>query len=135
MSSFATGCFAKRALAQSLGREFGPRGVHVSHAIIDGVIDIPRTKEWMVSDAPDAKISADAVSDPVLPTVRRWSVCRLDDGGHRSVGWCCPVADMPSVADCRCLLALAHSAEDNVHQRTGHQAVCREVVRIIGLSR
>ena len=63
MSSFATGKFAMRALAQSLGREFGPKGVHVSHAIIDGVIDIPRTKEWKVSDAPDAKISADAVSN------------------------------------------------------------------------
>ena len=36
--------FARRALAQSLAREFGPRGVHVAHAIIDGVIDIPRTR-------------------------------------------------------------------------------------------
>ena len=50
-----------RALAQSLAREFGPKGVHVSHAIIDGVIDIPATKDWTF-DAPDAKISADAVS-------------------------------------------------------------------------
>ncbi|MCJ1286373.1 hypothetical protein MMC26_005718 [Xylographa opegraphella] len=63
MAAFATGCFAKRALAQSLAREFGPKGVHVCHAIIDGVIDIPRTKEWKVSDAPDAKISADAIAD------------------------------------------------------------------------
>ncbi|MCJ1290197.1 hypothetical protein MMC34_001733 [Xylographa carneopallida] len=63
MSSFATGCFAKRALAQSLAREFGPKGVHVGHAIIDGVIDIPRTKEYKVSDEPDAKISADAIAD------------------------------------------------------------------------
>ncbi len=51
-----------RALAQSLGREFGPKGIHVAHAVIDGVIDIPRTKEWKVSDAPDAKLNADAVS-------------------------------------------------------------------------
>ncbi|MCJ1446722.1 MAG: hypothetical protein MMC23_007228 [Stictis urceolatum] len=61
-ASFATGKFAMRALAQSLGREFGPKGVHVSHAIIDGVIDIPRTKEWKF-DAPDAKISPDAIAD------------------------------------------------------------------------
>lgn len=27
-----------RALAQSLAREFGPKGVHTVHAIIDGVI-------------------------------------------------------------------------------------------------
>ena len=49
-----------RALAQSLAREFGPKGVHVAHAIIDGVIDIERTKEWKF-DHPDAKISPHAV--------------------------------------------------------------------------
>lgn len=61
-SSFATGKFAMRALTQSLAREFGPQGVHVAHAIIDGIIDIPRTKEWKV-DKPDGKISPEAVSD------------------------------------------------------------------------
>jgi NAD(P)-dependent dehydrogenase (short-subunit alcohol dehydrogenase family) len=61
-SSFAAGKFAKRAIAQSLAREFMPQGVHVAHAIIDGVIDIPRTKEWMKDAGPDAKIGADAVS-------------------------------------------------------------------------
>jgi len=61
-SSFATGKFAMRALAQSLAREFGPKGVHVAHAIIDGVIDIERTKDWKF-DAPDAKISPHAIAD------------------------------------------------------------------------
>lgn len=60
-SSFSTGKFAMRSLSQSLAREFGPKGVHVVHAIIDGVIDIPRTKEWKF-DAPDAKISPESVS-------------------------------------------------------------------------
>ncbi|KAG9228235.1 short chain dehydrogenase/ reductase-like protein [Amylocarpus encephaloides] len=63
MSSFASGKFALRATAQSLAREFGPQGVHVAHAIIDGVIDIPRTKEWMVDAGPDAKINSDAIAD------------------------------------------------------------------------
>jgi hypothetical protein len=45
-----------------LAREFGPKGVHVSHAIIDGVIDIPLTKEWLKDAGPDAKISVDGVS-------------------------------------------------------------------------
>ena len=78
MASFATGKFAKRALAQSLAREFGPKGIHVAHAVIDGVIDIPRTKEWKVSDLPDSKISADAVS------------CSLSlslSGFGRGLGW------------------------------------------------
>jgi hypothetical protein len=63
MSSFASGKFALRATGQSLAREFGPKGVHVAHAIIDGVIDIPRTKNWPVNGgADDGKISSDAVS-------------------------------------------------------------------------
>ena len=63
MSSFSTGKYALRALSQSLGKEFGPKGVHVAHAVIDGVIDIPRTKEWMKDAGPDAKISADGIAD------------------------------------------------------------------------
>ena len=61
-AGFAAGKFALRAISQSLAREFGPKGVHVSHAILDGVIDIPRTKAWDLG--PDAKISAEAVSCP-----------------------------------------------------------------------
>jgi NAD(P)-dependent dehydrogenase (short-subunit alcohol dehydrogenase family) len=63
MSSFASGKFALRATGQSLAREFGPQGVHIAHAIIDGVIDIPRTKDWPVNGGvPDGKIDSDAVS-------------------------------------------------------------------------
>ena len=65
-SSFASGKFAMRALCQSLAREFGPKGVHVTHAIIDGVIDIERTKEWKL-EGPDAKIKPDAVCKYSFP--------------------------------------------------------------------
>ncbi len=62
-SSFASGKFALRATGQSLAREFGPKGIHVAHAIIDGVIDIPRTRDWPVNGGvEDGKISSDAVS-------------------------------------------------------------------------
>jgi len=37
-SAFAASKFALRGLSQSLAREFGPKGIHVAHAIIDGVI-------------------------------------------------------------------------------------------------
>ena len=33
---FAAGKWGVRAIAQSTAREFGPKGVHVAHAIIDG---------------------------------------------------------------------------------------------------
>jgi NAD(P)-dependent dehydrogenase (short-subunit alcohol dehydrogenase family) len=62
MASFSTGKWALRALSQSLAREFGPQGVHVAHAIIDGVIDIERTKEWLKDLGPEAKLSPDGVS-------------------------------------------------------------------------
>jgi NAD(P)-dependent dehydrogenase (short-subunit alcohol dehydrogenase family) len=38
-SAFAGGKAALRALAQSMARELGPKGVHVAHVIIDGLID------------------------------------------------------------------------------------------------
>ncbi len=36
--SLAVGKFGLRALAQSLARELGPRGIHVAHVVIDGQI-------------------------------------------------------------------------------------------------
>jgi NAD(P)-dependent dehydrogenase (short-subunit alcohol dehydrogenase family) len=44
-SALAVGKFGLRALAQSLAREFGPQGIHVSHIIIDGQINTPRIQE------------------------------------------------------------------------------------------
>ncbi|RQM08789.1 hypothetical protein DH86_00002941, partial [Scytalidium sp. 3C] len=63
-ATFASGKFAMRATSQSLAREFGPQGVHVAHVIVDGVINIPRTKDWPVNNgAPDGKIDPDAIAD------------------------------------------------------------------------
>jgi len=36
---FAQGKAALRALAQSCAREFGPKGLHVAHVVIDGAVD------------------------------------------------------------------------------------------------
>lgn len=49
-------------MSQSLAREFGPKGVHVSHAIIDGIIDTEKTKGYL-EDIPDAKIDPEWVSE------------------------------------------------------------------------
>jgi len=38
-TAFASAKAAVRALAQGMAREFGPQGIHVVHAVIDGVID------------------------------------------------------------------------------------------------
>ncbi|KAF2771484.1 NAD(P)-binding protein [Teratosphaeria nubilosa] len=63
MSSFASAKFAMRALSTSIAKEFAPKGVHVAHAVIDGVIDIPRTKEWLKDMPPEAKIGADEIAE------------------------------------------------------------------------
>jgi NAD(P)-dependent dehydrogenase (short-subunit alcohol dehydrogenase family) len=42
-SAFASAKFALRGLAQALAREFGPKGVHVAHVVIDGLIEGPKT--------------------------------------------------------------------------------------------
>jgi short-subunit dehydrogenase len=38
-AAFAGAKHALRALAQSMARELGPRGIHVAHVVIDGAID------------------------------------------------------------------------------------------------
>lgn len=54
--------FATRALAETLAREFGPKGVHVSHVIIDGVVDSDKGRAWKRSTNPDDYIQPDAVA-------------------------------------------------------------------------
>jgi NAD(P)-dependent dehydrogenase (short-subunit alcohol dehydrogenase family) len=44
-SAFASAKFALRGFTQSLAREFQPAGVHVCHAILDGIIDTARSRE------------------------------------------------------------------------------------------
>ena len=51
-TAFAQAKMAQRGLAQSIAREFGPEGVHVFYYVVDGVIDLPRTRERM-PDKPD----------------------------------------------------------------------------------
>ena len=48
-AAFAGAKHAKRALAQSMARELGPKGIHVAHVIIDGAIDTP----WIQKLFPD----------------------------------------------------------------------------------
>jgi NAD(P)-dependent dehydrogenase (short-subunit alcohol dehydrogenase family) len=40
-AAFAAAKFGVRALAQSMARELGPKGIHVAHVVVDGPIDGP----------------------------------------------------------------------------------------------
>ncbi|KAJ3335447.1 hypothetical protein HDU93_005471 [Gonapodya sp. JEL0774] len=53
-SAFASGNFGKRALTQSLAREFGPQGVHVADVIVDGSIGASGTFDATKQLDPDA---------------------------------------------------------------------------------
>jgi NAD(P)-dependent dehydrogenase (short-subunit alcohol dehydrogenase family) len=46
-AAFASSKHGLRAVAQSMAKELGPKGIHVAHLIIDGVIDVPRVHEHM----------------------------------------------------------------------------------------
>ncbi|MEM9070325.1 MAG: SDR family NAD(P)-dependent oxidoreductase [Myxococcota bacterium] len=50
-TAFASAKAAQRSLAQSLARTLWPDGIHVALVIVDGVIDLPRSREG--SDKPD----------------------------------------------------------------------------------
>ena len=62
-SALAVGKFGLRALAQSMAREFGPQGVHVAHAVIDGQIDTPRVREMSPGREDHTMLSPEAIAE------------------------------------------------------------------------
>lgn len=58
--------FGLRAVAQSLARELGPKGVHVAHVIIDGQIRSPRYEALLTERGPDSLLEPDAIADAYL---------------------------------------------------------------------
>ncbi|MGX1203452.1 SDR family NAD(P)-dependent oxidoreductase [Marinobacter sp. MBR-105] len=69
---FASAKAAQRSLAQSLARQLGPEKIHVANVVIDGVVDLPRTRK-MLSDKPDDFfVQPSAVADAV------WNLCQQD---------------------------------------------------------
>jgi NAD(P)-dependent dehydrogenase (short-subunit alcohol dehydrogenase family) len=61
-ASFAAAKAALRMVAQSLAREFGPKGIHVAHVIVDGVIDGDRARGF-IADA-DERFGQDGMLHP-----------------------------------------------------------------------
>jgi len=62
-SALAVGKFGLRALAQSMAREFGPHGIHVSHVIIDGQINTPSIRETMPDREEHTLLSPEALAE------------------------------------------------------------------------
>jgi len=61
--AFSSAKFAVRGLAQSLAAELWPKGIHVAHVIIDGVIDTRRVRKTYKPSANDPMLQPDAIAD------------------------------------------------------------------------
>src|ERR1700680_985108 len=61
-SSFAAAKAALRMTAQSLAREFGPKGIHVAHVVVDGVIDGDRARAFIANA--DERFGEDGMLQP-----------------------------------------------------------------------
>lgn len=55
--------FGLRALAQSMARELGPKGVHVAHAIIDGQIASEARRDMAAQRGPSSLLSPDSIAE------------------------------------------------------------------------
>jgi NAD(P)-dependent dehydrogenase (short-subunit alcohol dehydrogenase family) len=66
-TAFASAKAALRAVAQGLAREFGPRGLHVAHVVIDGVIDGDYAAEnfpdFFAAKGAQGRLNPDAIAE------------------------------------------------------------------------
>jgi len=65
-AAFAAAKGGLRQVAQSMARELGPKGIHVAHVVIDGMIDNRRTRERMAERG--ATNATDLAADGMLAT-------------------------------------------------------------------
>jgi NAD(P)-dependent dehydrogenase (short-subunit alcohol dehydrogenase family) len=70
-ANLASPKFALRALAQSMARELGPRGIHVAHVIIDGQIGGTATGDPSGDRLPDSRLAPDAIAEVYLDLHRQ----------------------------------------------------------------
>ncbi len=62
---FASAKAAQRSLAQSIARYLDPEKIHVSYVIVDGVIDLERTRKAMPDKPDDYFINPDDLAESV----------------------------------------------------------------------
>ena len=72
---FCLGKVALRTYAQALSRELGPKGVHVAHLVIDGVLDNKRTRGLNPKTRDDQFINMQSVAKSVLQVVHQDRSC------------------------------------------------------------
>jgi NAD(P)-dependent dehydrogenase (short-subunit alcohol dehydrogenase family) len=62
-AAFAPAKAAQRSLAESMARKLWPDGVHVALIVIDGMVDLPTTRQMMPDKPDDAFVDPDGVAE------------------------------------------------------------------------
>ncbi|GIW41903.1 MAG: short-chain dehydrogenase [Candidatus Binatia bacterium] len=70
-AAFAAAKAAQRSLAQSMARSLGPKGIHVSYVVVDGVIDTPATRAFFPDRPDEFFLDPDEIAANVLHLVRQ----------------------------------------------------------------
>ena len=60
---FSSAKFGSRGLADAMARELWPKGIHVSHVVIDGIIDTPAARKRFNPTETDPLLLPDAMAD------------------------------------------------------------------------
>jgi NAD(P)-dependent dehydrogenase (short-subunit alcohol dehydrogenase family) len=61
--AFSSAKFAVRGLAQSLAVELWPKGIHVAHVIIDGIIDTPKIRKTYKPSAREPLLKPEEIAE------------------------------------------------------------------------
>jgi NAD(P)-dependent dehydrogenase (short-subunit alcohol dehydrogenase family) len=70
-AAFASAKAAQRSLAESMARHLWPAGIHVALIVVDGVIDLPRTRQMMANKPDSFFIQPDDVADIAFRLTRQ----------------------------------------------------------------
>lgn len=62
-ADFSSAKFGLRGLAESLARELWPKGIHVAHGVLDGMIDTPRVRKKYHPKRGEPLLNAEAIAE------------------------------------------------------------------------
>jgi len=74
LAAFSVGKFGLRALGQALAREYGPKGIHVCHIVVDAVVDMPFTRPFVEKKFSDGVVPKGILLEPVELAEQYWNI-------------------------------------------------------------
>ena len=71
-TAFASAKFGLRAVAQSMARELGPKGIHVAHLVIDSGVDTAWVRERIKARGATERLEPDRLMNPATIAEAYW---------------------------------------------------------------